>query len=114
MAKTEKEARPNAKVKWHDRGREPQCAPDPAYPHGIILDASDGAAKTCAIELPYPAKRCGVYEVKCKTCKQVVALTTAGRPDDPRVVKMGCFMQNLSNQPGTKIITQPKKEAYVP
>jgi hypothetical protein len=22
-------------ITWHDAGREPQCAPNPSYPHGI-------------------------------------------------------------------------------
>jgi len=26
-------------IKWIDRGREPQCAPDPAYPNGKDLPA---------------------------------------------------------------------------
>lgn len=77
-------------VTWLDRGREPQCEPNPAFPLGIDLDCSGGAETSCKVSLPYPAKRCGVYFVKCLDCKRTVACTTAGRPDDPRSMKMPC------------------------
>ena len=77
-------------VEWIDHERDPQCQPNPAYPDGIDLDCSNGAAKTCTVDLPYPAKRCGVYVVKCERCGLTVAATTAGRPDDPRSIKMPC------------------------
>lgn len=76
-------------IAWIDHGREPQCAPDPAYPHGVDLDMSEGAPN-CATELPYPAKRCGLYIVECMTCRVRVGITTAGRPDDPRSVRVAC------------------------
>lgn len=78
-------------TQWIDHGREPQCSPDPAYPHGKDLDASLGATRTCSTALPYPAKRCGFYLVHCDVCEQSVAITTAGRPDDPRSVKLACL-----------------------
>ena len=31
-------------IKWVDRGREPQCAPDPKYPNGKDVDLTAGAA----------------------------------------------------------------------
>jgi hypothetical protein len=76
-------------VEWVDGGREPQCAPDPAYPAGKDLDASEGAP-SCFVELPYPAKRCGLYIVKCSRCEMSIGVTTAGRPDDPRSLRMPC------------------------
>lgn len=83
------------KVIWNDAGREPQCAPDPEYPNGKDLDMTpflqDGWP-TCKVDLPYPAKRCGVYMVECE-CGLTVAVTTAGRPDDPRSVTVGCKKQ---------------------
>jgi hypothetical protein len=78
------------KIEWIDRGREPQCAPDPEYPNGKDVDGSEGAPKTCFTELPYPAKRCGLYIVECETCGVRWGVTTAGRPDDPRSVKIAC------------------------
>ncbi len=78
------------RVTWHDHGREPKCEPNPAYPEGVDLDCSKGATQTCTTKLPYPAKRCGYFMVKCRACGQRVAITTAGRPDDPRSVKIDC------------------------
>ncbi len=85
------------RVTWHDRGREPQCEPNPNYPTGIDLDASDGAKKTCVASLPYPAKRCGYFVVKCRACGTRVACTTAGRIDDPRTIKIACADQSAVN-----------------
>jgi hypothetical protein len=80
----------NFKTYWIDRGREPQCKPNPKYPNGIDADISDGAAVTCTADLPYPARRCGIYIVECETCGMRFGVTTAGRPDDPRSVKLAC------------------------
>ena len=77
-------------IEWLDRGREPQNPPNPAYPNGIDLDDSGGAARTCTATLPYPAKRCGVFLIVCQVCGVRVAATTAGRIDDPRSVKIAC------------------------
>lgn len=77
-------------VRWVDREREPQCAPNPAYPQGVDTDVSGGAAEACTAKLPYPAKRCGFYVVECDRCGVRVAVTTAGRPDDPRSVRIAC------------------------
>ena len=78
------------KVMFLDSGREPKCAPNPYFPEGQNIDLSLGASKTCAVELPYPAPRCGVMLAKCGKCGLSVGLTVAGRVDDPRTVKLGC------------------------
>lgn len=78
------------KVRWIDRHRRPQCAPNPAYPDGIDIDVSNGAKQACLVELPHPARRVGLYVLKCDECGQTAAITTAGRPDDPRSAKLGC------------------------
>jgi hypothetical protein len=83
----------NVKITWIDRGMEPKCQPDPSYPTGVDADVSGGSKRTCKINLPYPAKRCGVYLVKCKLCGSSVALTTAGRADDPRSVTIACKIE---------------------
>jgi hypothetical protein len=77
-------------VHWLDHKREPQCKPNPDYPEGVDVDISDGAARTCSTPLLYPAKRCGVYIVRCDLCGHTAGITTAGRPDDPRSVKLPC------------------------
>jgi hypothetical protein len=81
---------PKFLIRWLDAGREPQSAPDPKYPAGIDLDVSKGRTPACTVILPYPAKRCGHYEIVCSECKFSAAITTAGRPDDPRSVKLPC------------------------
>ena len=77
-------------VQWVDHRREPQCQPNPAFPDGIDLDVSGGAERSCSTDLPYPAKRCGVYIVTCEACAVRAVITTAGRPDDPRSVRVAC------------------------
>lgn len=78
------------KIHWIDREREPQCPPDPKFPQGVDVDISAGAPMTCVTDLPYPAPRCGFYSIKCEKCGESVLVTTAGRPDDPRSVKIAC------------------------
>jgi len=84
---------PRFRIEWIDHGREPQCSPDPAFPKGKDVDVSRGAMPACTAAVPYPAKRCGAYVVECLNCGLRVAVTTAGRPDDPRSVKMACKLQ---------------------
>lgn len=64
--------------------------PNPAFPEGMDVDLSQGSAATCSTNLPYPAKRCGFYVVTCEMCGLRVVVTTAGRPDDPRSLKVAC------------------------
>lgn len=78
------------KVQWIDGEREPQCAPNPAYPNGIDIDVSGRADKTCTVALPYPAKRIGSYVVECPVCGARTGCTTAGRADDPKSIKVAC------------------------
>lgn len=75
---------------WLDAGREPQCGPNPDYPTGIDLDASGGATPTCSTTLDYPAKRCGVWFLECSICHLTLGITTAGRPDDPKSIRVPC------------------------
>jgi hypothetical protein len=83
----------NLTVEWIDRGREPQVKPNPEFPNGVDLDISKGKAVTCQTALPYPARRCGYYVVSCSLCDLRVCLATAGRPDDPRSIKVACKRQ---------------------
>jgi hypothetical protein len=77
-------------VTWLDAKREPQNPADPRYPDGIDIDMTSGATKWCNTALPYPAKRCGSYLIECRICRMTVVVTTAGRADDPRSVKIAC------------------------
>jgi hypothetical protein len=82
--------RPHFEIEWRDAGKEPKVAPNPDYPKGIDLDCSNGAAVVCQTPLPYPARRIGSYIVECRICGIRVGCTTAGRPDDPRSLKVAC------------------------
>jgi hypothetical protein len=84
---------PKFNVRWLDRGGWPRVAPNPAYPCGIDLDISNGVEPNCTVSLPYPAKRLGVYHLDCQRCMVSVTCTTAGRPDDPRSIKIACVMK---------------------
>lgn len=79
-----------SKIAFVSTGRLPQCPPDPAYPLGIDIDLSGGATKTCKTSLPYPAPCCGTWIVVCDDCGYGVAVTAAGRIDDPRTLKVAC------------------------
>lgn len=78
------------KIEWLDKGVEPRCAPNPEFPNGRDIDLSDGAERTCSADLPYPARRCGLYVIECEECLLRVGITTAGRVDDPKSVKFAC------------------------
>jgi hypothetical protein len=78
-------------IKWHRRGGPPQNPSNPKYPEGVHLDLSVGAAKTCRVELPYPTKPfLGLLVIVCETCGFKGTITTAGRPDDPRSIRIAC------------------------
>jgi hypothetical protein len=78
------------KATWIDGHRLPRAQPDPAYPNGVDVDVSAGRVQTCVTVLPYPAPRCGMYVVTCDACGLRTVVTTAGRPDDPRSLKVAC------------------------
>lgn len=81
------------RVEWIDKGREPKCQPDPAYPDGKPIDLTAGQEPSCQVELEHPAPRCGVYVIACDQCGRRIGVTTAGRPDDPSTVKIPCETQ---------------------
>ena len=78
-------------------GREPQCKPDPNYPHGKPVSFVENVLqKTCTWNIPYPAPRCGSYVVTCKKCGYRAAMTVAGWPDDPNMVTMPCRPESMN------------------
>jgi hypothetical protein len=86
---TNKPATGDFKVDWIDRGANPTQQPNPAHPRGVDLDLSQGRP-SCMAALPYPAPRIGFYRVECKRCGSNALITTAGRQDDPRSIKLAC------------------------
>lgn len=84
-------------VTFLDSGREPTCKPNPKYPDGMDVDLRQHALqKYCCRSVPYPAPRCGTYSIKCTVCGIVVAVTVAGRADDPRTVTLPCKAGELN------------------
>ncbi len=77
------------KATWMSDGRKPTQPPNPAYPDGVDVDMSR-AAVACSVALDYPAACCGVWLVECPACGLRVAVTAAGRRDDPRSVRVAC------------------------
>lgn len=90
-------------VVWHDQGREPKCAPDSAYPHGMDAFVGPGGTAACSTSLPYPAPRCGVWIVRCSQCGVSVGIIAAGRPDDPRSVRVPCKLGATGDFPEGKL-----------
>lgn len=78
------------RVKWFDGGQEPAQQSDPAFPRGVDYDISEGA-QSCVTGLPYPAKRIGQFLIVCRVCNFRMILSTAGRPDDPRSIRVACL-----------------------
>src|SRR5580765_1556151 len=74
-------------VSYHRTAKNP---PNPEYPEGVNLDLTKGAKVACLADLPYPAQCCGILFVRCRKCGANAAITTAGRLDDPRTVKLPC------------------------
>lgn len=77
-------------IKATARRGPPQCPPNPAYPDGVdVQDAAPGVP-ACKVDLPYPAPERLVWMVRCKRCGYRLAITAAGRPDDPRSATIPC------------------------
>ena len=78
------------KITWYDHERLATEPANPTYPDGVDLDISGRARRSCGIDLPYPASRCGYYLIECEQCGGKVVVTTAGRADDPRSIRFAC------------------------
>ena len=84
----------SATVEFVPSGRgKARCAPNPEYPNGIDVVIADGRT-SCKVDLPYPAPECGYFIVRCGLCEFSVAITAAGRPDDPKSVTMPCAVKS--------------------
>lgn len=77
-------------VVFLDSGREPQCKPDPNFPDGRHIVMAEKGVEVCTWNLPYPAPRCGFYNVECKKCGKKATISVAGRIDDPRILTVAC------------------------
>lgn len=82
-------------VQFIDHGREPTERSDPRHPDGVQINLATAIHKSCTRNLPYPAPRCGLYEVTCRKCGYRAVVAVAGRADDPRMITMPCRQGGL-------------------
>jgi hypothetical protein len=87
-------------IEWVDGLCAPKGVGDPRYPDGIHLDITGGRSPSCQVGLPYPAPRCGFYVVACDSCGVRIVVTTAGRTDDPRSVRIACRRDDRDDRDG--------------
>lgn len=71
-----------------------RCDSNPDHPNGIAIKVDQ--TPKCEVDLPYPAPECGYWQITCQLCKQTVAVTAAGRPDDPISVEIPCSVKSPS------------------
>jgi hypothetical protein len=78
-------------ISWIWRSRLPaKCKPDENYPYGKATDMSAPGKPFCEVEFKYPAPGVGTWIARCKTCDFTMAVTAAGRADDPTKVRWAC------------------------
>lgn len=76
------------KVEFQPSGRgKARCPSNAEFPDGKDIDACCEGESGEWVELPYPAPECGAWIVGGEGFK-TIAITTAGRPDDPRNAKI--------------------------
>jgi hypothetical protein len=79
-------------IRFKPSGRgKARCPADPDFPDGVRMDARTHPGPVCSIEFPYPAPECGLFYASCRKCPFTVAVTAAGRPDDPRALTVSCL-----------------------
>lgn len=77
-------------VRPRNRRGPPQQPSNPAYPDGVHIQGAVPGARSCTVDLPYPAPERLIWDVRCKRCGYRLAVTAAGRPDDPRSLTLPC------------------------
>jgi hypothetical protein len=82
----------NIDISFASENRKAVCQSDPMFPNGKDFDLTNGVAirMACLVELPYPAKCCGKWILRCRDCGFTAVITAAGRRDDPRKVTLPC------------------------
>jgi len=75
-------------IEWYDSKITSNTVPEQDSPKNILV--YDEHKLFCKISLPYPAKRCGMYVVKCNECGNVVGIPTTGKVDDPCSITINC------------------------
>lgn len=86
-------------VSWSAREREEngikrtwaKYPPTPGFENGGDLDFAKDGASWCVTALSVWPGRLGTLHVRCQHCDVTVDLTTAGRADDPKLVRLPCW-----------------------
>jgi hypothetical protein len=89
----------NIEIKFASEHRKAVNQPDPEFPNGRDFDLTGGLVirMACLVELPYPAKCCGKWLLRCRDCGFTAVITAAGRRDDPRKVTLPCRGTKIDN-----------------
>lgn len=83
-------AKPQFDIKPTLRRGPPQHPANAAYPNGVDVQEAAPGVPSCRVDLPYPAPERLVWSVRCRRCGFTLAITAAGRADDPRTVTVPC------------------------
>lgn len=80
-------------ITFHKSGRgKAQCPPNPEFPEGVAIEPKlPPGTRACTFLLQCPAPECGHWRIECRECGLVVAVTAAGRPDDPISIRVPCI-----------------------
>jgi hypothetical protein len=79
-----------AEWRSHGEGQSANWPLNLAYQDGVDIDFSAGR-DACDLAIDYPAPCVGAWFVSCALCGMFCILTAAGRPDDPRSVRLPCM-----------------------
>jgi hypothetical protein len=63
----------------------------PGFENGTDLDLARDAASWCTASCPPWPGKLGMLHLRCQHCDVTVDLTTAGRADDPKLVRLPCW-----------------------
>lgn len=84
-------------IHFIDGKREADGRADPKHPDGVDLNLTQHALQNrCCRSVPYPAPRCGLYQIVCRVCRLSAVVTVAGRADDPRSVTLACKAKGMN------------------
>lgn len=89
-------------VEFKPNGRgKAQCPANENFPDGKTIVIPARGRPTCSVDLPYPAPECGAFIVTCKMCGRMIAVTAAGRADDPKKLVVPCNIFGVMNEQKT-------------
>jgi hypothetical protein len=81
---------PHLRVTWAGTGQQPTQPPNPEFPNGCEVHLAERGEPACTARLSYPAPCIGAHLIVCSRCGASVAVSAAGRPDDPHTAHIRC------------------------